>query len=358
MLSQATSVKAQGVGSVYIEQTRLIEELGKDDFTVYHNKHNHKYDLYHIHSVNPQYYELMKSKKNISICFVHFLPDTLEGSIRLPKLAFRLFKKYVTSFYKAAKEIVVVNPAFIPDLVKFGIKKENITYIPNFVSKEDFYKVSEEKKKEFRAKYQIPADKFVVLGVGQVQTRKGILDFIDISKRNPDMYFIWAGGFSFGNITEGYSQLKKEVETKRANLKFLGIRERKEMQEIYNASDCFLLPSYNELFPMALLENCNIGNPYVVRDLDLYKDILIGDYPKAKDNEEFSLILRKIKDDSEYFKKASALSQEMAMKYSRENVYLMWRDYYQRIYQKYHGIIRKKKQNIKGCFLSFYYLNT
>jgi 1,2-diacylglycerol-3-alpha-glucose alpha-1,2-galactosyltransferase len=343
MLSQATSVKAQGVGSVYIEQTRLIEELGKDDFTVYHNKHSHKYDLYHVHSVNPQYYHLMKSKKNVSICFVHFLPDTLEGSIKLPKLAFRIFKKYVTSFYKAAKEIVVVNPAFIPDLVKFGIKKENISYIPNFVSKEDFYKVSPDKKKEFRAKYQIPQDKFVVLGVGQVQTRKGILDFIDISKRNPDMYFIWAGGFSFGNITEGYSELKKEVETKRENLKFLGIRERSEMQEIYNAADCFLLPSYNELFPMALLENCNIGNPYVVRDLDLYKDILIGDYPKAKDNEGFSLVLRKIKDDPDYFMKASGLSSQMAEKYSRENVYLLWRDYYRRIYAKYQGTIRKKK---------------
>ena len=336
MLSRATSAPAQGVGSVYIEETRLIEELGKNDFDLAYNKHGHKYDLYHVHSVNPQYYSIMKRKNCASICFVHFLPNTLEGSIRLPKWAFKLFCAYVTKFYKAAKEIVVVNPSFIPDLVKFGIDRERITYIPNFVSQEDFFKASEEKKKEFREKYHIPQDKFVVLGVGQVQTRKGILDFIDVAKKNPDMYFIWAGGFSFGAITEGYKNLKKEMETKRDNLSFLGIRSRSEMQEIYNAADCFLLPSYNELFPMALLENCNIGNPYVVRNLSIYEDILIGDYPKADDNLGFSKELRRLKNDHEYYQKATLLAKQMADKYSRENVYLLWRDYYRRIYLKYH----------------------
>ena len=333
MLSKATSAPAQGVGSVFIEQKRLIEELGKDDFEVFLNKHSGKYDLYHVHSVNPQYYRILK-KRN-SICFVHFLPDTLERSIKLPKWAFRLFKRYVTAFYQRAKEIVVVNPSFIDALVGFGIERERITYIPNFVSKEDFYQTSEEKKEEYRKKYQLPKDKFVVLGVGQVQTRKGILDFIDISKKNPDMYFVWAGGFSFKNITDGYRELKKEMETKRDNLSFLGIRTRKEMNEIYNACDCFLLPSYNELFPMALLENCNISNPYIVRDLSLYKDILVGDYLKADDNEGFSLILRKLASDKDYYKKASVLSEMMSEKYSRENVYLLWKDYYKKVYEKY-----------------------
>jgi 1,2-diacylglycerol-3-alpha-glucose alpha-1,2-galactosyltransferase len=87
---------------------------------------------------------------------------------------------------------------------------------------------------------------------------------------------------------------------------------------------------------MALLENCNIGNPYVVRNLSLYEDILIGDYPKADDNLGFSKELRRLKNDHEYYQKATLLAKQMADKYSRENVYLLWRDYYRRIYLKYH----------------------
>lgn len=334
MLSHATSAPAQGVGSVYIEETRLIQELGKDDFEVFINRHSSKMDLYHVHSVNPSFYFMMK-KKRTTICFVHFLPDTLEGSIRLPKLAFKIFKGYVTKFYRKAKEIVVVNPAFIEPLVQFGIDRERITYIPNFVSKQGFFPVSPEQKAAFRKELGLPLDKFVVLGVGQVQTRKGVQDFIRLSEENPDLFFVWAGGFTFKGITEGYDELKKEMAKERPNLKWLGILDREKMNGVYNAADVFLLPSYNELFPMALLENCNIGNPYLVRDLDLYHGILVGDYRKAKDNPGFSELLRKLKEDPAFYQEGKLLSQAMAEKYSRENVYLLWRDYYRRIAEKY-----------------------
>lgn len=48
-----------------------------------------------------------------------------------------------------------------------------------------------------------------MLGAGQVQTRKGVLDFVDVAKKSPDVQFVWAGGFSFGRITDGYEELKK-----------------------------------------------------------------------------------------------------------------------------------------------------
>ena len=48
-----------------------------------------------------------------------------------------------------------------------------------------------------------------VLGAGQVQTRKGVLDFVNVAKQMPDVQFVWAGGFSFGRITDGYEELKK-----------------------------------------------------------------------------------------------------------------------------------------------------
>lgn len=335
MLSRATSVPAQGVGSVYIELMRLLEKYGKDDFDVRENELSSKMDIYHIHSVNYPFYQMMNDKR-ITICFVHFMPDTLEGSIKLPKSAFDLFKKYVVSFYKKAKEIVVVNPSFKQELVQYGLDENKITYIPNFVSKSEYFALDEDKKKEIRKRYKLPADAFVVLGVGQVQTRKGILDFIKMSEENPDMYFVWAGGFSFKNMTDGYHELKKEMSKKRKNLIFLGIVDRDKMNEVYNMADVFVLPSYNELFPMALLENCSVGKPYIVRDLDLYKDILVDDYMNAKDVEGFNVLLRKLKEDKSFYDSGVSISMEITTKYSEENLYKMWRDYYWNIYNKYH----------------------
>ncbi|STY44477.1 Uncharacterised protein [Listeria grayi] len=53
----------------------------------------------------------------------------------------------------------------------------------------------------------------MVLGSGQVQHRKGVMDFIETAKQLPDVQFIWAGGFSFGMITSGYEELKKCMKT-------------------------------------------------------------------------------------------------------------------------------------------------
>lgn len=334
VLSAATSAPAQGVGSAYLEQTELLKEFGKEDFELFLNKHSSKFDLYHVHSINPTFYLMMK-KRRVTICYVHFLPETLEGSIKLPKPIFSLFCRYVISFYKRAKEIVVVNPSFIEPLIKLGISKDNITYIPNFVSEKSFYSQTDEQRKATRNRYGLPLNKKIVISVGQIQTRKGVKDFLKTSELCPDLFFIWVGGFSFKGITDGYQELKKEMSIKRDNVKFLGIIDREEMNSIYNASDIFFLPSYNELFPMSLLEACSVGLPYVVRELPLYKDILIGDYLTGKNTTDFAAVLNRLASDDNYYLENKTLSLKMKEKYSRQNTYLLWKKYYFRILNKY-----------------------
>ena len=49
-----------------------------------------------------------------------------------------------------------------------------------------------------RKKYGFNATDFIVLGAGQVQTRKGVKDFVEVAKKTPDINYVWCGGFSFG----------------------------------------------------------------------------------------------------------------------------------------------------------------
>lgn len=53
------------------------------------------------------------------------------------------------------------------------------------------------------------------------------------------------------------------------------------MPQFYQLGDVMLLPSYDELFPMTVLEAMSCGKPILLRDLSLYQVILDGYYLKA-----------------------------------------------------------------------------
>ncbi len=335
MLSMADSVKGQGVGSAYEELLRLLKTHGQNDFEVVINKGIRGSDILHIHTVEPGNYLKMKLSRKPVLAYVHFLPDTLEGSIHLPRAGFSLFKKYITRFYKSADRLVVVNPAFIDDLVNFGIPREKIEYIPNFVSRKEFRKLPLERKKAIRKtlrkKYGIPEDAFLVLGCGQVQTRKGVPDFVKTAQLLPDVSFLWVGGFSFGRITDGYEELDRLMKDPPANVTFTGIMPRSKMNAFYNASDLLFVPSYNELFPMTVLEAAGSETPLLLRNLPLYRPILSGNYLSADDNDEFARIIDHIRYDRDLYESARERSVRIREKYSEERIYRKWKEFYEKV---------------------------
>lgn len=341
MYAKGLDIKGQGVGSACIEQMEMVRNLGDFEVSV-NGRHRNRYDIRHIHTVNPTHY-LALNRKRIRVCDVHFIPEIDDGSLKMPKFLFGPYRSYVLRFYRKADEIIVVNPYFIDELVKIGIPRERITYIPNVVSKTRFHPIGKEEREEVRKSYDLAPDEFVVLGVGQTQTRKGIQDFIRIAEKNPDMKFVWAGGFTFGKITAGYDEIKKMMENPPANMRFLGIIDREKMNDLYNACDVLFLPSYQELFPMTLLECINCDKPFLVRDLELYDRIFTDDYIKGTNNDEFEDILKKMKSDPDFYREAVGKSVKLAEFYSVENVSKLWSEYYRRIYEKYPDKVLKKQ---------------
>lgn len=328
MFSTADKVAGQGVGSVYVELLRLLRTQANDELKIEVNKYG-RADISHYHTVNPQYYlSTFMPNRGRKIGFVHFLPETLEGSLKLPRLFKGIFYRYVIAFYKRMDQLVVVNPSFKEKLMAYGIAADKITYIPNFVSKSTFYPVTDKKRADLRDAYHYP-HKFTVLGSGQVQVRKGVPDFIELAKRNPDMQFIWTGGFSFGRITDGYAELKKVVDDSPANLSFPGIVDRNRLVDYYNMADVFLLPSYNELFPMSVLEAFSAHTPVLVRNLDLYDSILLGDYLGADDVDEMDRDLHKLRDDPAELQDLQNKAKDAADYYSEDRLVKIWVKFYQ-----------------------------
>ncbi|HBM3491798.1 TPA: glycosyltransferase family 4 protein [Listeria innocua] len=335
MLSSAEKVKGQGVASAYRELVNLLEERYTNEIDMKINSFE-KSDITHYHTVDFRFFlsTFFKKKRGVRVGYVHFLPETMESSLKLPWIARVVFYKYLISFYKRMDEIVVVNPSFIPKLTAYDIPEEKIHYIPNFVSKKTFFPISTAEKKLAREKYGIPADKFTVIGIGQVQHRKGVLDFIEVAKRLPHIQFVWAGGFSFGKITSGYEELKKIYDNPPANVKFIGIVDRSEMNACINMADLFFMPSYNELFPMAILEAMSADVPILLRNLELYEEILTGYYVKEVDNPGFIRAIERLEHDTDYYNEMLQAAKEGATYYSEDRLAKIWFAFYQGLLTK------------------------
>ena len=327
MLSMADTVKGQGVGSAYSELINLLENKANDELEISINKGT-KFDVLHAHTVEPKNFLKMKITKGKTVAYVHFLPYNMPGAIHLPKPIFSIFKKYVMTFYKTADKLVVVNPSFIKEMVENGLDKNKIVYIPNFVSREQFHPLSHKEKLSIRKKYGYGEDDFIVMGAGQVQTRKGVMDFVEVAKKMPDIRFVWAGGFSFGAITDGHEELKKVMDNPPANVNFVGIVERNEMNNLFNMSNVLFVPSYKELFPMTILESTNCHIPLLLRNLELYEDILFKKYPKGNNNKDFIKELNKLKNDKKYYNEQIKNSEYISDFYTKEHVLEMWKDFY------------------------------
>ena len=197
-----------------------------------------------------------------------------------------------------------------------------------------FYKKEKKEIESIRKKYNIDKKKFVVLGAGQIQNRKGVLDFVEVAKKLPNIEFIWAGGFSFGGITDGHHDLKKVMENPPKNVKFLGIIPRDEMNDLFNASDLLFVPSYNELFPMTILEAISTDTPILLRNLELYEDILFKKYLSGNNNEEFANIIKNLSTNKEEYEKQVKNAKEISEFYSKDNVYKLWKEFYKSILKR------------------------
>ena len=122
------------------------------------------------------------------------------------------------------------------------------------------------------------------------------------------------------------------MENPPANLKFLGIVERDEMNNIYNMADVMFLASFEELFPMTILESMSAHVPILLRDLEIYNDILFDFYLKENDVDGFIKTLDRLKNDKDFYQQGVEMAKRGNDFYSKKHVLQMWDDFYTMVY--------------------------
>ncbi len=106
------------------------------------------------------------------------------------------------------------------------------------------------------------------------------------------------------------------------------------MNAIYNLANVMILPSFEELFPMSILEAMCTHKPILLRDLEIYEDILFDFYRRAEDLDGFIKEIEHLAQDDHYYAQAVDDAKRGNEFYSRDHVLEMWQDFYEKALPK------------------------
>jgi 1,2-diacylglycerol-3-alpha-glucose alpha-1,2-galactosyltransferase len=315
--------KGMGVHTAFIDSVNLLRKNDELDVVVNSDGYG---DVFHAHTYGFYYFWKGWRYKGRRVHTVHTTPETLEGSIPFYKLVKPFAKMFFKMVYNFADVCIVISPTVKKSLEDLKVKSK-LVYINNPIITSAWTN-SESKKQSIREDLGFDTSDFVVLGVGQLQKRKGVEDFIDLAIEMPHLKFIWVGGRPFGNATEGVNRINARISEAPENIQFTGLVPLEKMNNYYAAADAFAFPSYQENCPLAPIEAAAMGLPVVFRNLKEYETLYEFSYLKAPDNETFKAHLSRLFSDKEYYDKAVEMSKNLITQFDENTIYQKTMDVY------------------------------
>jgi 1,2-diacylglycerol-3-alpha-glucose alpha-1,2-galactosyltransferase len=291
----AFTTQGHGVHTAFIETINGLR--ARDDVTVLVNSRK-RADVIHIHTVGPYSLGKLLFSRGKKVVSAHVTPDSFVGSLIAAKYWYLPAKWYLRWFYNRANAVLAVSGEVVEELKHIGVKRR-IELMPNTIDTKRYLPTSAHRA-DSRQALGIKDDQFVVIGVGQVQPRKGINVFADVANSLPEMRFIWVGGMPFKRLAASHAEMGRIMEHPGPNLSFTGVINQEETLKYYWAADAFLLPSYQETFGIVIVEAAAAGLPVVLRDLDQYRTTFSGGYITG-DDKSFAPTIKKLSLNGEYY---------------------------------------------------------
>lgn len=131
-------------------------------------------------------------------------------------------------------------------------------HFPYYFPPEDFNFTEAEKiqlRKDFRKKWNIPENSFLIAGMGIVSERKGTDKFIETAKnaigQDEHIYFIWIGDFDTGNFSQ---TIKNDYSAKKYPDRLIFTGKLKYAASNLLPFDLFFLSSVEDPYPLVVLE--------------------------------------------------------------------------------------------------------
>ena len=163
-----------------------------------------------------------------------------------------IYRTIGAAIFRAAKKIVVYNRNVKSFLLARGLEEGNVLELRNGVDLTQFQPLHLRNSSQIRRRYGLSTTKPLVLFVGRLVPKKGFNLLLEAADKSFQMVFAGSGEIpSFGAEPDIF---------------FTGPLTQSQLVELYQASDLFILPSYGELFTVAMQEAMASGLPVVIND--------------------------------------------------------------------------------------------
>lgn len=254
-----------------------------------------KYDFVHINTVFPESRRFLKQCQEYGVPAVvhgHSTYEDFRNSFRGWKFMEPFFDRMLIKMYRQADFIITPTPYSKNIIENYKGVKCPVVAISNGIILDE-YKYDEKKAQAFKDYFKIKPDQKIVIGVGLLFQRKGLLDFIEVAKKMPEVTFIW-----FGNLQTSLTQFKilKAMKHKPDNLIFPGYISGDVIKGAFSSANAMFFPSYEETEGIVVLEALASKLPLIVRDIGVYKPWLTNEVNcyMGKDNAEFIQLINKV----------------------------------------------------------------
>lgn len=259
-------------------------------------------------------YELLKGKYDI----VHFSDPQVGHNLfhlkkiwmKAPKLLFSNGGPISPTHYRRFDFIQQLTPYYFEEGLKSGIEEKKMTTLPYGVDT-DFF--SPKIESQFREKFDIPNEEFLILSVGTVnKTHKRmhwLIREIATLKKRP--YTIIVG--EEDNETYTIKKLGENLLSRK--IKFLNIPYN-EISQVYKAADLFVSTSIVEGLPNAFLEAMASGLPIIAHNHPNQRWIVGrgGICVDMKKKNELASTIRQLMENKVEIRRLGILARERAEK--------------------------------------------
>lgn len=277
------AIKVSGIGRAMRHQKKALSLAGVP-FTM---DPKEPYDLAHVNTLFFKSYRIVKRCRRKGIPVIVHGHSTLEdfrNSFRGYKLMSVWFNQQLLKVYRHA-DLIITPTVYSKQLIdnyNLGVK---VIPISNGIDLQE-YAYDEKKVQAFKDYFHL-TDQKVVIGIGLLFARKGIHDFFEIARANPEITFIWFGHLAPSLVSE---QITKAIKNRPSNALMPGYIDNDIIKGAYHYAECLMFTSYEETEGIVVLEALASKCPVLCRDIGVYADWLKDgrDCYKAKDNDEFS----------------------------------------------------------------------
>ncbi len=305
-------VGGTGVHTAFINHSELLKEKG--DVEVVINEEGTG-DVFHSHTYFLYYFWKGRKYKGKRVLTAHVTPDSIKGSLPAWRLLMPAVRWGLKKVYSYADVCIAISPGVEDAIIKTGAKTK-IVSISNPINV-DTWRRTEEKRLKGRQMLGLSESDFVVLGVGQLMGRKGVEDFLEIAEIISEAKFVWVGGRPFGVLTEGIFRINERLKKAGESIISPGELDLEKMPFVYAAADLMLFPSYHETFGLAPLEAAASGMPVIYRDLEVYKLLYKNPYLKARDNNEFINLTKRMIHDKDFYNEGLNISEQLIKQFDK-----------------------------------------